>query len=351
MKKMRIYFALLAIAFGAVIFNSCKKEYAEPTISWTGSVSRIISFDDDSNWNLDLNITFTAEAGIDEIQIWKNIHQGLDVTEVRLADPTGYAGLTTFDYNFIMNHTLSDFTGGVTKIVYEFIVKDKQGQTASKTYTFFVIEAFNVTFVVKDGFNNNITDAVITLGTKTNDAGVYLFEYIEPEQEYNYEVVRNGYETVSGTLTMPNNDTTINVVMTTKLASSWSADIVLALSTQVSWATYNGTLVGQYQSNDIGMAYTYTNAGIGRITTTSNCSGFVEVNIANVTSYDNLVNAYNNGTPVTQYDLNVDEIRAYQVKYFAVKFTDNTYKLVWYKFGHRSPTTGNILGFAYKGKA
>lgn len=351
MKKMRLFIILLVMGFAVAIFSSCNKEYAEPTITWEGNISRIISFDDDSNYDLNLNITFAAEAGIEDIQIWKQIYQGLNKVEVRMPDPTGFAGLTSFEYNFVVDHSLADFTGGVTKIVYEFIIKDKEGQEATATYTFFVIEAYNVTFVVKDGFNNTINDAVITLGTKTNNAGVYLFEYIEPGQTYNYEVVRNGYETVSGSLEMPENDTTINIVMTTKLSANWSADIVLALSTQVSWATYNGQLVGQYQSAEIGMAYTYTNAGIGRITTTSNCTGFVEVNINNITSYDALVNAYNNGTVVTQYDLNVDEVRAYQVKYFAVKFTDNTYKLVWYKFGRRSPTLGNILGFAYKGKA
>lgn len=350
MKKINLFIAFIAIVLSAVISNSCKKEYAEPTVSWDGSISKIIDFENVSNWGLDLNITFTAEAGIEDIQIKKIIYQGLDEIEVSMPSPTGFEGLTSFEYNFVVNHTLNDFTGGVTKIVYEFVVKDKEGQEGSADYTLFVIEAYNLTFIVKDGFNNPINDAVITFNGITNDAGIYIFEYIEPGT-YEYEVVREGYETVSVTdFVMPESNTTVTVEMITKL-SNWSDDIVLALSSQVSWATYNGVLVGQYQSTDLGMAYTYTNTGIGRIVTTSNCVGFVVMDNNTITSYDALVDAYNNGDAVTQYDLNVDEIRAYQEKYFAVKFTDGTYKLVWYKFGHRSPTTGNILGFAYKTKA
>ena len=347
MKTVKILFALM---IALVVFNSCNKEYAKPTITWPGTISRIVDFEDDTNYNLDLSLTFAAEAGLSEIKVWKHVYVGLDITSVELDAPQGYSGLTEFNYNFVANHTVADFTGGVTKIVYEFEVKDAEMQEAIEEYTIFVIEAYSVTFNVKDDFDNNITDATITFNGVTKAAGEYVFEYIEAGT-YAYTVTKAGFETVTvADFVQGETNSTVDVVLVTKLASAWSADIVLALETQVAWATYNGTLVGIYQSEDIGMAYTFTNAGIGRITKTANCLNWVVISdVAAITNYAQLVAAYDAGAKITQYDLQVDE-RAYTEVYFAVKIGTEV-KLVHYKFGHRSTTTGNIVGFAYKAKA
>lgn len=350
---MRTVKILLAVLAAVVIFNSCKKDYAEPTITWTpDKLSHFVDFEDATTFNIDLNITFAAEAGIKEIVIWKHVYHSEETTPVStiLDAPTGYDALTTFDYNFVTSNVADDFSGGVTKIVYEFEVTDasETPQMKSQEYSLIVSnEVYTVTFEVEDEQGNAITDATVTFDGVEMTSAPYVFSYI-PEGTYTYSVAKDGYTGVSVyDFVMPANDTTVNVELALNIASTWTGPIIIALQTQISWASYNGTPVTIYQSDEIGVAFTYTDAGIGRITTTANCTGWVLVDDINaITTVSDIAVAYNAGTPVTQLDLLVDE-RAYAEKYFVAKI-GTTYKLVHYKFGQRSTTTGNVLGFEYK---
>jgi len=71
MKKFKILLVLATVAILAV-FSSCTEdpEYAEPTITWTpNDLSNYVIFGDTSTYNKTLDITFTAEAGIKDINI------------------------------------------------------------------------------------------------------------------------------------------------------------------------------------------------------------------------------------------------------------------------------------------
>lgn len=355
MKKVKIL-SLLFVAFAALtIFNSCNKEYALPTITWSGPVFVIVDFESEENYDVNLAITFGAEAGLNEIHIYKYIHSGLDdVTTVEMTAPTGYADLTTFDYTFTDDNDASDFTGGVTKIVYEFVVKDAELQETTKEYTIFVVEAYSVTFVVKDEADNVITDAIVTFNGVANAAGDYVVDYVE-EGTYEYSVAKAGYQTVTVTdFVMPANNTTVDVVLLQNIAAEWSAEIPLALYGQTSWASYNSTPVTNYFSNVIGVAFNFTDATTVRIQDTNytggtlGCDGWVIVtDIANLTTQASLATAYNDGTPIHQYDLPYDQHKAYAPVYFISKM-GTTYKLVYYVAGHRDGTTGNVVVFKYK---
>jgi hypothetical protein len=355
MKKVKIL-SLLFVAFAALtIFNSCNKEYALPTITWTGPVSAIVDFESEDNYDVNLAITFGAEAGLSEIHIYKYIHSGLDdLTTVEMTAPTGYADLTTFDYTFTDDNDASDFTGGVTKIVYEFVAIDAELQETTKEYTLFVIETYTLTFIVKDQSENVIADAVVTFNGVANAAGDYVFEHVEPRSaEYNYTVTKAGFDDVTGTFIMPALDTSINIAMVTSL-TDWSAEIPLALYGQTSWASYNSTPVTNYFSNVIGVSFNFTDASTVRIEDTNytggsiGCEGWVIVtDIANLTTEASLASAYNSGTPIHQYDLPYDQHKAYAPVYFISKM-GSTYKLVYYVAGHRDASTGNVVVFKYK---
>lgn len=205
-----------------------------------------------------------------------------------------------------------------------------------------------VTFTVTDYFGNSITGASINIASNTiitNTSGIATISL--EDGIYDYTVTKSGYIYSENQDLTINSDKDVSVVLYRGIDVNWSSDIILAVQPQVAWATYNGVLVGAYQSEEIGVAYTYTDVSFGRITTTTGCEGFVVVNsIAEVIFYDDLVSLYNDGTQLTQLDLNVDQ-RAYETVYFISKI-GNQYKLVHYKFGHRSAMTGNIMGFAYK---
>ena len=355
MKKVKIL-SLLFVAFAAVaFFNSCNKEYALPTVAWEGPVSVIVDYESEDNYDVNLAITFGAEAGLNEIHIFKYIHSGLDdLTTVEMAAPTGYSDLTTFDYTFTDDNDAADFTGGVTKIVYEFVVTDAELQETTKEYTIYVIETYTLTFIVKDQSENAIADAVVTFDGVANAAGDYVFENVEPSDvEYNYTVTREGYEDFTGTFLMPALDTSINVSMVTSL-TDWSAEIPLALYGQTAWASYDGNPVTNYMSNVIGVAFNFTDATTVKIEDTDyaggslGCEGWVIVtDIANLTTQGSLATAYAAGTEIHEYELPYDQHKAYAPVYFISKM-GSTYKLVYYVAGHRDSSTGNVVVFKYK---
>ena len=292
---------------------------------------------------------------LSEIHIYKHIHSGLDdVATVELTAPTGYADLLTFDYTFTDDNDADDFTGGVTKIVYEFVAIDAELQETVKEYTIFVIEAYTVTFVVVDEAENAIADAIVTFDGTANTAGDYVVDYVEAGT-YEYSVAKAGYETVTVTdFVMPDNDTTVNVTLVQNIAEEWSAEIPLALYGQTTWASYNGNPVTNYMSDVIGVAFNFTDATTVKIEDTDytggtlGCDGWVIVtDIENLTTQASLVTAYAGGTPVHEYDLPYDQHKAYAPVYFISKM-GTSYKLVYYVAGHRDATNGNVVVFKYK---
>jgi hypothetical protein len=339
---------VLSLIFAAVlIFSSCNNETAEPTITWDGNLSKTMDFAIEDNYVIDLSVVVDAEAGIKSFAVNKYVYTGEDYTLVSLTAPTGYVDLATFSYDFTETIDETDFPDGVTKIVFEFEITDNEDRVVSKDFTVFVIAYYTLTFDVKDAFDAAVADASVTIGDSTYTAGVYAIDV--EVGTYTYSVAKTGYQTVTVADFEVSVDQTIDVMLNQEL-SVYSDTVLLALEGQQAWATYNGTAVPNFQSNDIGVAFTYTDAGIGRITTTANCDGWVVIDdVSTVADYYQLVNAYTGGTPVTQLDLLVDQ-RVYAEKYFVAKI-GTEYKLVHYILGHRSATTGNIVGFKYKTKS
>ena len=70
----------------------------------------------------------------------------------------------------------------------------------------------------------------------------YEFNYIPADETYAYTVTKDGYTGVSvSDFVMPANDTTVSVELALNIASTWTGPIIIALQTQISWASYNGT--------------------------------------------------------------------------------------------------------------
>ncbi|MDD3685400.1 MAG: carboxypeptidase-like regulatory domain-containing protein [Bacteroidales bacterium] len=356
MKTVKIVLALLA---AVVIFNSCTKEYAVPTITWTpDNLSQFVDFEDETTWNQTLNITFGAEAGISEIKIWKHVYTAaeIDPTTTLLDAPTGYDALTTFAYAFTTTHAAADFAGGVTKIVYEFEVTDasETPQTTAKEYTFFSEDVYSVTINVEDEQGVAIEDATVTFNGVEKTAAPYVFNYI-PVDNYEYTVEKAGYTTVNVTDFAVDSDTTITVEMIKNL-SAWSSDVMISLLDN---AYYNHIAVPDHENTTIGFSY-YTNpvtpANHAQVKKTANCTGWVEVTVDNYTTQAELAAAYEAGTEISEAFLGFDyEAKTFAGKIFISKIGDE-YVLVKYIAGltcpndHTSTTgnKGNVLVFQYK---
>ena len=74
------------------------------------------------------------------------------------------------------------------------------------------IPTYTVTFVVVDENDDELTGAVITLGTITNVANDYVFEGIV-SGNYNYSATLAGYVTTNGTITVVDEDITETVIL------------------------------------------------------------------------------------------------------------------------------------------
>lgn len=347
----RISFLLVLIGAAAIFFSSCNKEYDEPTITWTpDGLSHFVTIGDIATYNKTLAIAFTAEAGIKKITVWKHSHKMIDSETEIFESPTGYAGLTEFSYVLTTDNFEADFGGGVTKIVYEVEITDdsETPQTTTKSYTFFVDEAYKVTINVKDGEGNAITDAKVTFNSVEKTEAPYTFEYIM-EGTYTYKVEKAGYTSVNVTdFVMPDKDTTVNVELAKELSATWTGPIALALTGQESWASYNGTPVTIFKSETIGFAFTNTTATTVTVTKTDNCTGWVLVDdITTLTTEAALETAFAAGTPKETYDLPYDQHKAFETRNFVSKIGNN-YLLVQYIAGHRDAAKGNVVVFQYK---
>jgi hypothetical protein len=332
--------------------SSCTPETAEPTITWEGNLSQYHS-PSDGDYAHSIDLVIAAEAGISEFTIWKHVCRATDTTSTTVDGPTGFADLLTYDYTLDIAIPAADFTDGVTKIIYEFEVTDKELRTVTEEFTIFVDEAYNVTFIVKDGLDNVLADAIVTFGDSTYLANNYALGYYVPAT-YAYTVEKAGYTSVNVTDFVLESDTTVTVVLQQNIAAEWSAEIPLALYGQTAWATYNSVAVTNYFSNVIGVAFNYTDASTVRIEDTDHaggaigCDGWVVVtDITGLTTQASLVNAYNGGTVVHTMDLPYDQHKAYAPVYFISKMGSN-YLLVYYVAGHRDGTTGNVVVFKYK---
>jgi hypothetical protein len=352
MKKIGILMIIVTAA--AFFFSSCNKEYAEPTIAWTpNDLSHYVDFDDETTFDVDLAVSFAAEAGIANIQITKYIYEGDVETVVSLTSPTGFDGLTSFDYAFSATNLAADFDG-VTEIVYEFVVTDdsETPQSTKKEYTILNVipETYTVTFNVVDEADAVITDATITFDGVTNAAGEYTFS--AKAGTYEYTVAKDGYDNVTVTdYVMADNDATITVELLLSL-SAWSADIPLALVTETDWAIYNEILIGTSENTTIGFAFTYTDGSTFRVTKTSNCDGWVLVDETDALAYtanSQITAAYTAGDKITEYDLPATIAKTYEARYFISKVGDE-YLLVKYAYGYRNgaDNTGNVVVFQYK---
>lgn len=359
---MRTVKILLALFAAVVVFNSCNKEYEAPTITWEpDEMFQSVKMSDESSLNQALTVTFTAEAGIKDIKIWRNTWlNGVASPTAAIVDGpaiSAYEGLTSYEYAFATNHTLEDFQGGVMKIVYEFEVTDQseEAQTTTKEYTFFAWETQAVTFVIKDAANAEVTDAKVTLGTLVDTAAPYVF-YVE-DGTYDYTVEKEGFAPVTGEVVVAGAEKEVSVTLQADI-SDWSEVVLIAHPSQLDYATYAGTRVETASNDVIGVEYKQNNtAGTAAIIVpTPNCIGFVVIaNDAAYTTSDDLEAAYTAGTAVTQLELGFTyhAPKAYAEKNFIAK-VGNEYVWVKYVDGHVAPSatsdgySGNTLAFQYK---
>ncbi|MEA3447260.1 MAG: hypothetical protein U9Q98_02270 [Bacteroidota bacterium] len=353
MKNLKILFVLTAVL---AVFSSCTEDNAEPTITWTpNDLSNYVIFGNVSTYNKTLDISFNAEAGIKDIEISKLVYKGSELYyEASAAEPTGYSGSVDFNYTLTTNNVESDFEDGVTEVVYEVILTDdsETPQTALKEYIFYVNEVYSLTFNVEDGEGTEITDAKVTFDNTEMTAAPYTFGHIMPGT-YAYSVEKDGYENVSvSDFEMPENDTSLTVVLN-KLLSAYSDSIFITYSATSSYATYNGVRVQDTENTTIGVTYNSNTPDSIVIQTTANCDGFVEVDNDSFTSYTEIVNAYTNGTAVTEINLPRDYDRGVFAERYFISKVDGAYVLVKYIDGFVNPNAhdgnwGNIIVFQYK---
>lgn len=358
---MRTVKILLALFAAVVVFNSCNKEYEAPTITWEpDKMSQLVEMSDESSLNQALTVTFTAEAGIKDIKIWRNTWlNGVASPTAAIVDGpaiSAYEGLTSYEYAFATNHTLEDFQGGVMKIVYEFEVTDQseEAQTTTKEYTFFAWETQAVTFVIKDAANAEVTDAKVTLGTLVKTAAPYVF-YVE-DGEYDYVVEKTGFANATGHVVVADEPVEVEVV----LQADWSENVVITRTSEISTSLYHNESIGVDKSTVIGVQYKSNTDTHHVVEKTANCEGFVVVDNADYTTSDELEAAYTAGTAVGQLELKFKYIstnpKATEVKYFIAK-VDGEYVLIDHVEGWNVQGTGgadengnygNVLVFKYK---
>ncbi len=338
---------MIAIAFLA----SCNKEYAEPVITWAGADSKVIDFST-GNYTIELDVEIDAEGTIEDFKIWKIPYIGDDPAQglSELID-TGeeWKGLLAYVYEFNQTVIEAEFAGGVTKIDFEFVVKDEQEQETTAIYTVTRVEAYTVTFTVKDGMGNDIDDAVVTFNEVENEAGDYTFTYVIPGT-FDYTVAKAGYIAATGNIEVAAN-VTEDVVLYQNL-TAYSDIVILANQT---WATYNGQAAHGTESAAIGVQWKSTNANLITIETTQNCDGWVIVDdISTVTHYHDLYNIFNHDDAIilTEMALTVNDVN-FQKNYTPIFFVSkigNNYVLVRNVDGIRDGINGNTVVFDYKTK-
>jgi len=157
MKKL---FAIsLIVLAGAAMFTSCKKDDTKPApeISVTNNKTAY-TITATSDTTITFNVTVTAEAEIDQFTIKKTVGS----TTTSYGNPTGFAGKTSYTYNFNETFHSTD----TYPISFTFKVVDKDAQEASITVTISKVQggttgtpfgAFNSYTAVLMGGQNNAT--------------------------------------------------------------------------------------------------------------------------------------------------------------------------------------------------
>jgi hypothetical protein len=135
----------------------------------------------------------------------------------------------------------------------------------------------------------------------------------------------------------------------TPLSANWSNPIILS---NQSWATYNGAAC-QEENEVIGVHAIGQDASRNyKARPTTGASWVFVESIENLTSNEALVEAFNNGSPITgEYEFPTDPIdksHPYSQLYFISHNAAGEYVLVDYMAGQNSNTTGNVLVFQYK---
>ena len=127
-------------------------------------------------------------------------------------------GIQSANYTF-ENVPAGIHTAGV-KAIYS------SGESEMVTMEFFMDGAFEVTFNVVDEDNAPITDAIITLGDVTNNAGDYVFNNVLTG-EYEYAVTKDGYGTITGTISVTGNATQTVVLQTSGIDANSISNLKL----------------------------------------------------------------------------------------------------------------------------
>src|SRR5690606_16204094 len=114
--------------------------------------------------------------------------------------------------------TTPDVAGTYSLILENTVIGNIQGEniltgTIDGTLTLTGPTSFTVTFVVKDENQVVIPDATVTLGTIANPAGNYVFPNTDIGN-YEWEVVKDGYVSANGSVTVVDQDVEVNVTMT-----------------------------------------------------------------------------------------------------------------------------------------
>lgn len=147
--------------------------------------------------------TFTVSFNITGIE-------GLPVSDASiLFNGTNYpAGVYVFEnllagtYSYEVAHPLYNSASGIIEVIDQNISIDVA----------LIPLSYSITFEVTDSNGNDISDASITFDGTTYPAGIYLFENVLPGT-YNYSVSRSGYATYDGSVTIIDQNITVDVVM------------------------------------------------------------------------------------------------------------------------------------------
>lgn len=354
MKTLKIMFALV---IAAVILNACGGDKPKPTISWDGKISHFVEQNTPSTFNLSLSIKIAAEAGITDLTVSKVVYKGT-ATEVKaIPQPTGYKDQKTFTYEFRDENKVEDFKNGVTKIVYQFEVKDAQGQIESKEYTMSVADVkYTVTFKVKDaGSNNPITDAIVTLDGKVLAAGVYVIDTLQAGT-HTYKVNKQNFAEVTGSFDIVDANKEIEVALTTETLLGAYTKVMICHPSHTDYATYNGTRVEAKENAVIGFKYSGNNAtpaNTAKVDVTTGCAGWVIVANDEYTTQAQLKAAYDAGTKITTDNIEFTyHAKGFAVKYYISKVGED-YILVKSSDAQNYATaaggySGSVLVFDYK---
>ncbi|MCX7955309.1 MAG: hypothetical protein N3A01_09020 [Bacteroidales bacterium] len=129
----RLFLIPVVLALIASLFTNCKKDEETgpaPTITFSPTSVQITQ-----DTTIAFVVTISAEEKIKVFKITKKVYASSTTTTNIPIGNTDYEGKTSYTYAFSQPVAISEFSGGVTKIEFEFYVSDEKDQTATKTFT------------------------------------------------------------------------------------------------------------------------------------------------------------------------------------------------------------------------